>query len=86
MITLTSTRMRCYLAGYKGVLVSRSVRRIFAGSDYHRAWLQGYMALFLEEGLSNSVCDREWYQYRKGFTLEASLWTLLRVLVKPFDS
>ncbi len=41
---------RFYLAGYKGVCLPRWLRRIMAGNRMHRAWLEGYMGSFEEDG------------------------------------
>lgn len=38
----------------------RCLRRIFAGTEMHRAWLLGYMGLHAGGG----VCDRNSYHYR----------------------
>jgi|694.fasta_scaffold00383_17 hypothetical protein len=58
--------MRLYLAGYSGVCLPRWMRSILAGSEWHRAWLAGYMGLYEEGDKRVGVCDREGYCYRKG--------------------
>lgn len=55
-----------YLQGYQGRLFPRWIRRVFAGTEIHRAWLSGFLGLF-REGESDrlsSVCDRATYHYR----------------------
>lgn len=52
---------RLYLMGYSGHLPSRTLRRIFAGTKAHRAWLSGIMGVYKDEhGQQYGVCDRMW--------------------------
>lgn len=41
-----------YLAGYSGTCPPRWLRRLLAGSDWHRAWLLGQMGFFVEDGVA----------------------------------
>lgn len=43
--------LRIYLAGYKGKKMPRTLRKIIAGSELHRAWLMGYLGFFEEDGV-----------------------------------
>lgn len=56
---------KIYIFGYKGWLPQKWLRRLFAKSDIHRAWLTGYMGFFVESGKHCGVTDRTFYQYRK---------------------
>jgi len=56
--------MLMYLAGYKGWLAPRALRRLFAKNAIHRYWLAGYMGSFVEGGVKIGVCDRDWYHFR----------------------
>ena len=40
-----------YLAGHEGRQVSRWVRRVFGGTELHRAWLLGFLWFFAQEGV-----------------------------------
>ncbi|WP_290777188.1 hypothetical protein [Hoeflea sp.] len=48
---MQSIYLRAYLAGYSGRHVPRSIRRVFAGSELHRAWLIGSMGFFEQDGV-----------------------------------
>jgi hypothetical protein len=79
-----SLEMRFYLAGYKGILLSRTLRRIIGRSNCHRAWLEGYMGSFIENDHKTSVCDRHGYLYRKGNDHQsAQPIFFIRFLIKP---
>lgn len=41
---------RAYLAGYSGFQPPRWLRRVLAGSCWHRAWLLGRLGFFIENG------------------------------------
>lgn len=43
---------RVYLAGYKGHVMPRWLRRIVARSTLHHAWLSGFTGCFSEGGVS----------------------------------
>lgn len=57
--------MYFYMKGYKGKIYSRLIRRFFAKTDFHRAWLSGSMGVFSEDGICFGVSNREWVRYRK---------------------
>lgn len=44
--------LRVYLAGYRGRVMPRWLRRIAARSALHRAWLSGFTGWFDEGGIS----------------------------------
>ena len=44
--------LRVYLAGYRGRVMPRCLRRIAARSALHRAWLSGFTGCFDEGGIS----------------------------------
>ncbi|MHC0055814.1 hypothetical protein [Actibacterium sp. D379-3] len=48
---MQSIYLRAYLAGYTGRHIPRSIRRMFAGSTLHRAWLLGRMGFFEQDGV-----------------------------------
>ena len=50
---------RVYMQGYYGHVYPRLVRRLFAGSVLHRAWLAGHMGVFKQEGRHHGVADRD---------------------------
>ncbi|WGS45766.1 hypothetical protein LFL97_23960 [Burkholderia sp. JSH-S8] len=72
---------RFYLAGYKGVCLPRWLRRIMAGNRMHRAWLEGYMGSFEEDGRTHGVLDREWYQLRASGA-DAGILTVVRAILR----
>jgi hypothetical protein len=81
----TSLSMRFYLAGYQGLVLSRPVRRLLAKTTLHRAWLQGHMGSFVENGRKTSVCDYAWTRVRKGPQHTVTpLRDLLRCLYQPY--
>ncbi len=41
-----------YLAGYGQWLMPKTVRRVIAGSQLHRAWLLGLLGFFREDDIS----------------------------------
>jgi len=47
---MTGLYHRVYLAGYSGWIMPRPLRRFFAGSQVHRAWLSGRDGCFIEAG------------------------------------
>lgn len=57
---MTSINMRFLLLGYHSVLLPRAWRRALARTSWHRSWLRGYWGPF------RSVCDREFFIWRKG--------------------
>lgn len=59
-----SLAMRFYLLGYSGYLLPRMLRRLFARTTWHRAWLAGYAGVFEVEGHMAGALDRNWYAYR----------------------
>lgn len=48
---MQSIYLRAYLAGYTGRHIPRAIRRVFAGSALHRAWLLGSMGFFEQDGV-----------------------------------
>ncbi|MAG64995.1 MAG: hypothetical protein CMK74_03870 [Pseudomonadales bacterium] len=61
-----SVEQRFYLMGYAGHLPSRTLRRFFAKTKAHRAWLSGVMGVYKDaHGNQSGVCEREWTFYRK---------------------
>jgi len=77
---------RMYFVGYDRVCLPRLVRRIIARSRLHRAWLNGHMGLFEQDGRPHGVCDREWYNYRKGpNTNVARTRSALSILLHPYS-
>ena len=66
--TLTDYRPiahRVYMQGYYGYVYPRLVRRLFAGTVLHRAWLAGHMGVFEQDGRHHGVADRDNVQNRK---------------------
>ena len=47
---MQSIYLRAYLAGYAGRHIPRSIRRLIAGTEFHRAWLLGSMGFFEQGG------------------------------------
>ena len=45
---MTRITLQLYPAGYRGWIMPRRVRRWIAGTDFHRAWLLGYLGFFSE--------------------------------------
>lgn len=43
---------RIYLAGLSGYVAPRALRRLLAGTPWHRAWLVGHLGYFNEQGVS----------------------------------
>ncbi|WP_140849212.1 hypothetical protein [Paracoccus sp. FO-3] len=43
--------MLLYLSGYSGRAMPRQVRRLIAGTEFHRAWLLGSMGFFEQDGI-----------------------------------
>ena len=56
---------RVFLYGYHGNVYPRFVRRLFARTLLHRAWLTGHMGVFEQEGRPHGVADRDNVQHRK---------------------
>jgi hypothetical protein len=67
---MTSIPTRFFLLGYCGYLLPRIVRRMIAGTEYHRAWLAGDMGILRADqsptGTKSGVCDRKTFHPRKG--------------------
>ncbi len=61
---MRSASMYFYLLGYKGVLLPRFVRRLFARSTLHDAWLLGYMGVYEECGRRVGALERSWHSCR----------------------
>lgn len=74
---------RLYFVGYKGLCLSRRLRRLLAGSAWHRAWLAGYMGMYEEDGKPFGVCDRQWHQYRSRNVPTSGAIKVLRVVLRP---
>ncbi len=55
---------RIYLAGYSAFYPARWVRKLFARTEFHRAWLTGYMGIYTDTQ-RRGVCDRNTMRYRK---------------------
>ncbi|MBA1280435.1 hypothetical protein [Stutzerimonas stutzeri] len=88
---MTSLNLRFHLAGYSGLLLPRALRRLIAGSQMHRAWLQGDMGVHVEdldgEWVFFGVCDRDWMQYRKGPSRTvAPLRKITKAILFPFSN
>lgn len=58
--------LNVYLAGYGGTCPPRWLRRRFARTELHRAWLAGFMGIYTDSQ-PRGVCDRATYHYRKAF-------------------
>ncbi|WP_187431437.1 hypothetical protein ROLI_048020 (plasmid) [Roseobacter fucihabitans] len=43
---------RIYMAGHSKWMMPRRLRRLIAGSEFHRAWLCGFQDRFTENGVS----------------------------------
>ncbi len=43
---------RIYLAGYSGWHMPRRVRRMIAGTEFHRAWFLGSAGYFTQNGVA----------------------------------
>ena len=43
---------RIYIEGYHGRVMPRSIRKIIAGTQIHRAWFLGYNHYFEEDGIA----------------------------------
>lgn len=52
--------MRLYLMGYKGINIPRSIRRLFAKTKLHRAWIAGKFNPYSEQ-----IDDSDYYEYLK---------------------
>lgn len=53
-----------YILGYSRWLAPRWLRKLLAGSEFHRSWLSGYLGVFEQKGERLGVCDRQWFSYR----------------------
>ena len=42
---------RIYLCGNDGKIMPRWLRKILAGSEFHRAWMLGFKGFFVESGV-----------------------------------
>lgn len=83
-----SVAQRFYVLGYDGILPSRSLRRIIAGTKAHRAWLSGVMGVYKDEhGQHYGVCDRMWTFYRVVYLgkKETSALTVVSRILVPWN-
>lgn len=83
-----SVEQRFYLLGYYGILPTRALRRIFAGTKAHRAWLSGVMGVYKDMyGQHYGVCDREWTFYRVVYLdkKETSALRVVRHVLVPWS-
>jgi hypothetical protein len=78
-----SAEDRLYFVGYKGLCLSRRLRRLIAGSAWHRAWLCGHLGLYEEDGMPFGTCDRQGYRYRSRNVPTCVGTELLRVVLRP---
>ena len=64
---LSNIEHHAYLFGYKGRILPRFIRKIFARSGLHKSWLAGHMGAFIDvcSGSASSVTDWNVYQFRK---------------------
>lgn len=73
---MTTLSQRFYFAGYSQLQLPRSLRRVFAQTAIHRAWLAGHMGVFQEEQdgcvTQCGVSTRNNMHYRKGVGAPAS--------------
>ena len=53
-----------YFMGYKGELLPRWLRKTFAESEYHRAWISGWNSNFYEGDKRCGVCERDFIHYK----------------------
>lgn len=53
-----------YMQGYRGKVPPRVVRKLFAKSTLHRAWLAGHMGVFEQAGFRFGVTNRSNFHYR----------------------
>lgn len=88
---MNNLTLRFFLAGYAGLLLPRAIRRLIARTNMHRAWLSGDMGVYNEyhndEKIFSGVCDREWFQYRKGPSrATAKFQKVVKVLLFPFHN
>lgn len=65
---MNSIYLRIYLYGHSGKVIPRSVRRVLAGTHFHRALLYGYLGFFEQNGIKYGPA----YPYPK-FTTSAGL-------------
>ncbi len=49
---------RIYLAGIKGWMAPRWIRRLLGKTEFHRAWLVGYLAFFEQDGIKYGPANR----------------------------
>ncbi|HCV03891.1 MAG TPA: hypothetical protein DG048_14685 [Pseudoalteromonas sp.] len=56
--------LESYLLGYRQWIAPRWLRRLFAMTGIHRAWLTGNLGVFISEGKKLGVCERDWYTNR----------------------
>lgn len=61
---MRSATMYVYFLGYKGYLMPRLIRRLFARSRLHEAWLLGYMGVYEEAGRRIGALERSWHSCR----------------------
>ncbi len=47
-----SIYLRVYVEGWGGWIMPRSIRKLIAGSQIHRAWFLGYNGYFEEDGVA----------------------------------
>lgn len=56
---------RAYFIGYEQLFLPRSLRRLIAKSELHRAWLAGNQGNI---GVTDGVLYRKWFTNRKHHT------------------
>ena len=54
-----------YLEGYSGRWCPRWLRRWFAGTELHRAWLTGFLGIYTQGERRHGVIDRVDFRSRK---------------------
>jgi hypothetical protein len=53
---------RFYIAGIHQVIIPRYIRRLFAKTLLQRAWLNGLLGLYIEDGVRFGICNRDRYR------------------------
>ncbi|WP_219096149.1 hypothetical protein [Pseudomonas sp. UMAB-40] len=83
----TSMCMRFYIVGLDCLLIPRKWRRLFARTEWHRAWLNGYMAIYRESGEFHGVCQRDWMCWRRrpDGAPDDNMWLVLKHLAAPWS-
>lgn len=54
---MNAIHMRLYLAGYGGWEMPRSIRRLIARTEFHRAWFLGFNGFFEQDGISYGLVN-----------------------------